>query len=282
MSLLVPTLARMTLQSVLRSRRFVVVLLVAAIPLLLGAALIAADASANEGARSPGQRFNGNMAEPLAYLVLGGTIPFVAMLLAGTVVADDVEDRTFSYILVRPLRRHQIYLSRLLPVAAIAAAVALLQVALFAGLRFLSYMLYGQGSIAMQHVDGRWVEVSNASLMATQAGLALVAAPLCALAFVSLFAFVTVLTTRYHFLANVLTFASFELLFGNLGGQGAGILTVTYHARSITMATGDPYGYHPALWWVAILALMAMTAFWTWLGAYRMGRRDFNITSAAS
>lgn len=281
MSLIVPVLARMSLRSLLRSRRFIVVLLVAAIPLLLGAALIAADASNHDESR-PGRHFEPLMGEPLAYLVLGGTIPFVAMLLAGSVVADDVEDRTFSYLLVRPLRRHQIYLSRLLPVAGIAALVAAVQVIAFAALRFISRMMYGQGSVVLDYVDGRGVEVPTAGLMLSEAGLALAAAPLAAVAFLSLFTFVTVLTTRYHFLANVLVFACFELLFGNIGGRGAGVLTVTYHARSIMMAATDHGDYHPAPPWLAALALLGMTALWTWLAAYRMGRRDFNITSAAS
>lgn len=274
--MIVPALARMSLRSLLRSRRFVVAALVALIPVLLGAALLAVDASQVDEA---GPHVRANVAEPLAYLVLGGTIPFIAMLLAGSVVADDVEDRTFSYILVRPLRRHQVYLSRLLPAALVAAALAVAQVFAYSLLRLLSWSLYGRG--ATETIRG--VPFETWQVIIEQGGIALGAAALTAVAFLSLFSFVTVLTTKYHFLANLLIFLTLELPFGNLGGRGAGMLTITYHARSMLYPASEVhYDYNEVHWAVAVAVLLAMCAFWTAIAAKRMGSRDFNVTSAAS
>jgi ABC-type Na+ efflux pump permease subunit len=274
--MIVKPLASMAWRSTLRSRRFLFALLVSAIPLLLGGALIAVDA---ENA-AHGSSFGGKLGESLAYLVLAGTIPFVAILLAGSLVADEVEDRTFSYLLVRPIKRHQIYLSRLLPMAVIAVLLAFLQVLGYSALRFVSWMMHGQGTMVLP--AGGAVRVPVEQVMLTEMGRALAAGGLAAVAFLCLFAFVTVLTTRYHFLANVLWFLSFETLFGNLGGRGMGFLTVTFHARSLLLGESNHSGYSAASWYVAVPMLLVFIAFWTWIGAVRMGRRDFNVTSAAS
>ena len=278
-TLIVPALARLSLRSLLTGRRIAMAALVSAIPLLLAGVLIAADASDDER----GGAFTANMVEPIALLVVGATVPFIAMLLAGSIVADDVEDRTFSYILVRPLRRRQVYLSRLLPAAVVVACLAAIQVVAFALLRFISWAIYGQGSQTSFTAGGVRHTMPTWQLMLEQAGLGVVAAVLAGIAFLALFSFVTLLTTRYHFLANVLTFASVELLFGNIGGQGAGIVTITYHARSLLMAVGPSNGfYHPAPWWLAAPVLLAMAALWTWAATWQVRRRDFNVTSAAS
>ena len=276
--LVVPTLARMSLRSTLRSRRLAVAGLVACIPILLGGALIAADASAH----TRGDTFRANMQDAVAQLILGGTVPFIAMLLAGSIVADDVEDRTFSYILVRPIRRHQVYLSRLLPAALVAASLAVLQVVAFTLLRLVSWSIYGQGAVETFYTDAGLRQMPALDTILAQGALGVAAAALAAVAFLALFSFVTVLTTRYHFLANILLFATIELTFGNVGGRGAGVLTVTYHARSILMALGEGTSYHAAPWWAAVLSLVAMAAAWTAAASWRMGRRDFNVTSAAS
>ncbi|MHB8634155.1 MAG: ABC transporter permease [Thermoplasmatota archaeon] len=272
-------LARMSLRGTLRSRRFFFASLVAVIPLLLGAALIVTDATRN--AALDGSSFGSNTSGPISYLILGGTVPFIAMLLAGSIVADDVEDRTMSYILVRPLRRHQVYMSRLVPTAGIVAALAVLQVVAFALLRLLSWSIYGQGTV--ESVVGDAGPMGTGTVIVMQAGLAVVAAALAAAAFLALFSFVTVLTTRYHFLANILYFVFFDLLFGNIGGQGAGVLTITFQVRSLMEAGGSlSTGYHPAPWWVAVLALVVMSLFWAWIAGRQMGKRDFNVTSAAT
>jgi ABC-type transport system involved in multi-copper enzyme maturation permease subunit len=276
----VAPLVRMALQANLRSRRFLVALLVGLIPVLLGLALIAADA---ENAKREGRGFAANVADPLAFVVVGATVPFVAMLLAGSIVADEVEDRTLSYLLVRPLRRRQLYLSRLLPAAILAAGLAAAQALAFVLLRLLSWALYGQGTHQSIVVDGSTRLVATIDVIAAQGALGVLAASLAALAFLALFTFVTVLTTKYHFIANLLVFAAVELPFGNLGGQGAGVLTVTFHARSLLQAFGSAEAsYHAAPWWLALPALLLMAGLWTWAGMRQVGRRDFNVTSAAS
>lgn len=278
--LVVAPLVRMALQANLRSRRFLVALLVGLIPVLLGLALIAADA---ENAKREGRGFDANVADPLVYVVVGATVPFVAMLMAGSIVADEVEDRTLSYLLVRPLRRSQIYLSRLLPAAILAVGLAAAQALAFVLLRLLSWALFGQGSTERIVIDGVGQTVPSIGVIAAQGALGTLAACLAALAFLALFTFVTVLTTKYHFIANLLVFAAVELPFGNLGGQGAGVLTVTFHARSLLHAFGQAdASYHAAPWWLALPVVVLMAGLWTWAGMRQVGRRDFNVTSAAS
>jgi ABC-type Na+ efflux pump permease subunit len=287
--LLVPALARWSWRQTLRSRRFAMACLVSAIPVLLGIALLFADEPdpmRRLAGPDGGPHFEAAFAEPVSLLVLGGTVPFVALLLAGGLLADEVEDRTLSYLLVRPIRRRQLYLSRLVPVAALGALLAVVQVLLFGLLRLLSWSIHGAGSVQQVYLAG---DQAPLGLMGTGAYLAAAiplgaaAAVLAALAFTALFGFVSLLTTRYHFVANLLVLGFVELLFGNLGGRGAGVLTVTYHAHSLLYAFGPPSAhYHPAPWWLAVPVLLAFAAFWSWLATWQAARRDFNVTSAAS
>ena len=289
--LIVPTLARWSWRQTLRSRRFVMACLVSCIPLLLGVALVFADApdpvqrSAPNAPRAAPD-FDPAFTEPLGLLVLGGTIPFVALLLAGGMLADEVEDRTLSYLLVRPIRRRQLYLSRLIPVAGATALLAVAQTLGFGLLRLLSWAIHGQGSVQPVFTGGRATPIGlldTGAYLAATIPIGIAAALLAATAFAALFGFVSLLTTRYHFLANLLVLGFVELLFGNLGGRGAGVLTITYHVRSILHAYGPPaYGYHPASWWAAVPVLLLMAAGWAWLATWQARRRDFNITSAAS
>lgn len=287
------TLLRLTLRQTLRSRKMLVALLVALVPVAVGALMIVSDIEQRDQAQYEAARgfavrdhYSPIFLDLAAYLILGGTLPFMAILLVGGVVADELEDRTLSYILVRPFRRRTLLLSRLLPVAAVTAALGAAQVVLLWLMRMLSLAIVGQGAPSTVYRDGVATStLPDAGVLGLQLPSALLVTVLVAAAFVALFGFVALLTPKYHFLANLGVATLIEATFGNLGGKGLGVFTVTYQSRSLLEAL-DPTGQNlvdaaaPGI--LAFLALLALTAIWAWAGTWRIGRQDFNITSAAS
>ncbi len=221
------------------------------------------------------------LGEWTSFMVLGATVPFVSLLLASGLLADEAEERTLSYLLVRPIGRRSLYLSRLIPVAAAASALAMLQVVLLSFAQFLSYLFTAAGANVLSW-DGD-ATMSGGVAIISIAPVALVVAAVTGVLFTALFGFISLLSTRYHVYISIGLFVAWELPFGASMGGGLGYFTVLYHANSVVF-WADPTAYSKdlanplfALPWLA-----AWTAIWVWLALRRVARQDFNVTSAAT
>jgi ABC-2 type transport system permease protein len=113
-----------TLRGVLGRRRTLLVALLAAVPILI-AALIRVGGSTSNGATLT--------AGLLDALVVATVLPLVALVFGTAVLGSELDDGTAVYLLVKPLPRWQIVLSKL--VVAIGVTIALVfPTALIAGL----------------------------------------------------------------------------------------------------------------------------------------------------
>jgi ABC-type transport system involved in multi-copper enzyme maturation permease subunit len=282
------TLARLTVRQTLRSRKLLVACLVALIPVAVGLVMILNDGeklSAAQHGFGSSDPFDPLFLDLTGYLIIGGTVPFIAILLSGGVVADEIEDRTLSYVLMRPIKRRVLWMSRLVPLAIITAVLGAAQVFVFWLLRVLSLAMHGQGDPSTYYVHGVAHVMGDGQVLLLQLPGALLAVILASVAFVAMFSFVTLLANRFHFLANLGIAALVEFTFGNVGGRGLGAITVTFHARSLMHAMDPLHGVGisaAAPWYVAIPMLGLLAAGWTWVATWRVQRQDFNITSAAS
>ena len=274
-----PTMFRFSLRQIMASRKFLFAALVSSTALLAGIGMLIGDAVAE--AKTPGS-FSDESESWIAIAGIGITIPLMCLILAGGFVADEVEDRTLTYILVRPIKRAHWYISKALAVMLIAGALAAAQVIAFMLMRFISLAIYGRG--AMYEVYGA-PDIALAPVMWKVLGISILAAPLMAFALCGFFGFVSLITPRFHFIANVLAFLTWDTLFGALGAKGPGFFTTTFHARSMVesvLPVRDFYNQGNVVAPVSVLALLAFTGFWLWIGAKTVQKRDFPITSAAS
>lgn len=272
------TLVRLGFQQLLRTRKFLFALLVSLVPLLAGILLLANDLQDAGGAH---YRFTLNFTDPVGFMILLGTVPFVTLMLAGGHLADEAEDRTLTYLLVRPVKRSTLYLSRYIPVAVFASALAMLQVLLFFLMRLLAFAFVGVGSrIPAETGD---VTYHPVVILFQVLPAALVAAGLEAAILAAVFGLVSLITTRFHFFVN-LVLVLFDVSFGSLGGSGLGALAVTFWTRSMLQGVDPTESLvgSGAPWWLVPVWLAGWTVLWLYLGMKRIRVRDFNITSAAT
>ena len=285
MSLVSAPLVRLTASQLRHSRKTMMALLVSLVPFAVGLLMALGNGIDKAEGSSFGRYYehDAGFSGPAAFLILGGTVPLVALLLAGGLVAEEVEDRTLSYLLVRPLRRSTIVVSKFIPVAALAALLGALQVLLFGLTRLVAWALLDPGATATFGASDEKA-VNIGLLLAWSIPVGMVAAAFVATTLSAVFGFVSLLTTRFHFIVNLLVLLAFELPFANLGGLGLGAFTSIFHGVSL-LDRADPTQSltgAPAPMWLALLFLPAWAALWLWLACRRASRRDFNITSAAS
>lgn len=273
------------------SPRFILALIVTALPILAG--VLSVMASGFDARR--GATFAPGLVEMLLGTVLYAGIPLVALLLAGGLVADDVEDRTLSYLLVRPLRRSTLYASKLVPVALATAALGALQAFGLGLMRLLAWLMYGMDQrVRVYATDGTFG--TTAAQPTVDAGLAIfvamlggiLAAFLLGFALACVFGFVSLSVPRFHFVANLLLYLCVELPFSFLGVFGLGLFLPTVHAINIVTlfdlthrgAGKDAWGSAATM--IAIPMVLLLSGFWVWMGLRRVRTKDFNITSATS
>lgn len=273
------TLVRLGFQQLLRTRKFLFAALVSLVPFLAGLLLLVDDLQ-DAGGRN--YTFDLNFTEPIGFMILLGTVPFVTLMLAGGHLADEAEDRTLTYLLVRPIKRSTLYLSRYIPVAVFAASLAMLQVLLFFLMRLLAYAFVGVGTrIPAETGDLTYHPVA---ILFQVLPAALVAAGLEAAILAAVFGLVSLITTRFHFFVN-LVIVLFDVVFGSFGGAGLGALAITFWTRSLLQGV-DPTTAglvgSAAPWWLVPVWLIGWTVAWLYLGMKRIRVRDFNITSAAT
>lgn len=271
-------LMRLGFRQLVRTKKFLFAALVSLVPLLAGVLLLLDDAQDQDRGS---YRFDDGFTETTAFLLVIGTVPFVALMLAGGHLADEAEDRTLTYLLVRPVPRSTLYLSRYVPVAAMAAALAMAQVGLLAAMRILAYAFVGEGRIAAEVGDTTYHPVL---LVLRLLPTGMLAVAFEAIILTALFGLVSLVTTRFHFFVN-LVLVLIDVVFGSFGGRGLGALAVTYWVRSM-LQTADPTtsGIVPGavIWPLVPLWLGFWTAVLLAVGVRQIRRRDFNITSAAT
>lgn len=271
-------LMRLGFRQLVRTKKFFFAALISLVPLIAGVLLLLNDAQ-DQGKES--YRFDDGFTETTAFLLVLGTVPFVALMLAGGHLADEAEDRTLTYLLVRPVPRSTLYLSRYVPVAAVAAGLAMAQVVLLALMRLLAYAFVGEGRIAADSGDATY---HPALLILRLLPAGMLAVALEAIILTAVFGLVSLVTTRFHFFVNLVV-VLLDIVFGSFGGGGLGALAVTYWIRSL-LQTVDPTtgGLVPdAVIWPLVPVWIGL---WTWawlaIGVRQVRRRDFNITSAAT
>lgn len=271
-------LVRLGMRQITRTRKFAIALIVSAMPLVAGLIMLVSDL-AKQG--QPGWMFHAGYSETMAFLVLSGTVPFVALLLAGGMLADEAEDRTLTYLLVRPVRRATLYLSKLLPVLAITAGLAAAQALVLGIMRLLAFAIAGDGAVESVG-DGT---IGSGVLLMRTVPVGMLSAALLGATMAAVFGVVTLVATRFHFFANLLLFLVWELGLSRLGGLGK--LTITHYALSL-LQKADPTLRADELLEsasgivFAVVWLLLWLGLWSALGAGITRRRDFNITSAAS
>lgn len=271
-------LMRLGFRQLVRTKKFFFAALISLVPLIAGVLLLLNDAQ-DQGKES--YRFDDGFTETTAFLLVLGTVPFVALMLAGGHLADEAEDRTLTYLLVRPVPRSTLYLSRYVPVAAVAAGLAMAQVVLLALMRLVAYAFVGEGRIAADSGDATY---HPALLILRLLPAGMLAVALEAIILTAVFGLVSLVTTRFHFFVNLVV-VLLDIVFGSFGGGGLGALAVTYWIRSL-LQTVDPTtgGLVPdAVIWPLVPVWIGL---WTWawlaIGVRQVRRRDFNITSAAT
>ncbi len=280
-------LVRFSFHALRRNRKVQYALLASLLPLVVGIIMFFNDVATQN---QPGSRFNANYTSLVASLILTGTVPFVALLLAGGMLADEVEDRTLTYLLVRPVKRRVLYASKALPVVLIAAAMGALQALLFGLCRLAAALSFGADTQVKHILDtplpvGEVAPFTMAPILVLQViPVAMIAAALTGAVFAALFGFVSLLTTRFHFLANLLIFVAWELPFGGLGGASS-YLTITFWGKSILAAPDPTIGHltsSDANAYFAIAWMMFWVGAWVWIGMKAIPKKSFNITSAAT
>lgn len=271
-------LVRLGFRQLLRTKKFFFATLVSLVPLVAGVLLMLNDAQDQD---KEAYVFDDGFSESTAFLLVLGTVPFVALMLAGGHLADEAEDRTLTYLLVRPVPRSTLYLSRYVPVALVAAGLAMAQVVLLALMRLLAYAVVGEGRIAASSGD---VTYHPAILILRLLPTGMVAVALEAIVLTAVFGLVSLVTTRFHFFVN-LVLVLLDVVFGSFGGRGLGALASTYWVRSLLQKvdpTTDGLVSSAAIWPLVPIWLAAWTVIWLAIGVRQVRRRDFNITSAAT
>ena len=161
MGTITETIFILTLRQTLSLRKTIVLLLIAAIPLVIAVSVTAFGVDWEEAAR---QFF-------IQGIVANTTMPLVALIVAAAIFADEIEDRTFTNLMLSPISRWQIALPKITAAVLIVAIPLIISVAI---------------SILLIHT-----EEAYSSAVVGAFGILI-----GTIAFVSLFAFVGTITTR--------------------------------------------------------------------------------------
>ncbi len=246
-----------TLPRLLRSRRTWLVAFLAFAPAAF--ALIAARLSSKP---SPGL-----MAVAVGWMFLAQVVvPLASLILASAAVAEEVEDRTLTYLFTRPMPRPALLLGRW-------AAITLVLVVLFAAS---TWAFVAAASTARGEGPAIGEGVAGPLLAGVLAGVCAYGA-LAA----SLGAFV-----KHPIVVGLAYAFAVEGFLANLPGRNQ-LLTVQYHVRSLIAAHGSPLwskaegftatGFEDGT--TAILVLGGITVGALALGSWRIARREFLVTS---
>lgn len=273
---------RLAIHALLRQKKFLFALLVSLIPLAAGWLLFFDDASRAEYG-ADGFDWDPGLSELTSGVLISVSIPLMSLLLAGGLLADEAEERTLSYLLVRPVPRTILYASRAVAVLVVALPLAALQVL---GLWLIRWVSYGQyASPGVRVAITETTSVSAVELMWVMLPAMLGVALLATLFYVLLFGAVSLITTRYHFFINLGYLGLWEGMLGHMP-VGAQRLTATHHFNSMLEAADDTarliWGADATAPWVSVPTLLAVAAIALAGSLVLVRHRDFHVTSAAT
>jgi len=248
---------RTHLERVAWSRRALLCLALALVPLVVAASVTAGSARV-----SPGE-----LATTVgAWLLLQVLVPLLGLIAGSSAVAEEVEDRTISFLFSRPIARPTLLFGRL---GAILVFLSLLLTLSTLGLLWIAESARGSGPILDDGI--RWP-----LLWAVLAG---------GVAYATLFAVLGVFT-RYPVILGVLYVLAFEALLANFPSSMQS-WTVQYYLRSLILSGGsgawqliesfDTLEVESAL--AALRTLAVIVAVALGLGAWRLRRREFVLPS---
>jgi ABC-2 type transport system permease protein len=191
--------------------------------------------------------------------------PLTALLYAAGIVQDEVEGQTLTYLLLRPLPRWALYLTKLLATVLVTAALT----GVFTQLAY---------AVIYWNTPGLWTDVLPGRALKAVALLALAELTYCAL-----FAAISLLT-RWTLIVGLGYIIIFEGLLASFDTV-ARRLTVMYYLRVLLVRWLDPPGV--ASWAIdlatapsarrCVLALAGVSAVLALLGALIMMRREFRM-----
>jgi ABC-2 type transport system permease protein len=247
----------MHLPRTLRARRTWIVLALVLVP-----AVIAWLAGRLNDRNSPGE-----IAVGVGWvLVIGVVVPLSALVLGSSVIAEEVEDRTLTYLTTRPAPRAALLLGRFAAIALVHAALLTLCVGLFL---FASARATGPGPVL-------------------DAGIG---PPLLAAALAGGLSYGALAAALGCFVKNPIVVGlgyafAVEGFLANLPGKNQ-LLTVQHHLRSLIAAHGsatwsDAEGFVSAAFVpgpTAATVLAAIVLVALALGAWRLSRREFVLAS---
>ncbi len=267
------------LHGLVRQKKFIFACLVSLLPLLAAWLTFFDDKSRMlyDGTWDP------FLTEMVGAVILPVALPLMCLLLAGGMIADEAEERTLSYLLVRPVPRTSLYLSRALAVLTVAGPLAFLQVFGLWIMRWISFGLYAPGDARI--TISATESVSAVQLMLVMFPVILGVALLGAVFYTVLFGLASLASTRYHFFLNLGYLGLWEGLLGHLPIP-AQRLTATHHLASLIDRADQTsrlvFGVDlaPVALSIPVLLVIAATAGFASLFVVRY--RDFHVTSAAT
>lgn len=268
---------RLAMRDLLRSKKALFALLVSLVPAILAVLAVVESMGYQDAPWHP------LLTPGLAFVGLTVSIPITCLILAGGLLADEAEDRTLSYLLVRPIPRRTLYLSRGLAVALVAVALSAVQVLTTWLVELVAFSNLALPDQTVDAVDGGVVDATV--LVSISPLLALLVAAVAAVLYTAMFGAGSVIFPRYHFFGNLTFFAIWELMFGFVPIATAWLSGS--HALRAWLAAMDPtldaYTYaEGGLQWLGLPVVLVLVVAWTLIGARIMQRRDFHVTSAAT
>jgi ABC-2 type transport system permease protein len=208
--------------------------------------------------------------DKLEFALIFNLIPHVlatltALLYAAGIIRDEVEGQTLTYLLLRPLPRWALYLTKLAATVLVTSALTSVFTVLTFAVIYANTAEFWDGALAMRALKA-------AAVMA-----------LAQAAYCSLFAFLG-MVTRWALLGGLAYIVLFEGLLANFDFVGRR-LTVMYYFRVLSLRWLDPPG---AEGWsldldtaakasTCVLVLLGTSAAFALLGAALMMGREFRM-----
>jgi ABC-type transport system involved in multi-copper enzyme maturation permease subunit len=209
-------------------------------------------------------------------------VPLLALILGSAVITEEIEDRTITYLLTRPIPRASILLGRWL------AALVMLSLLLTLGSALL---VWAASTSHVAHATGMGMSPLSDQVAGERRLAGGIAAPLLQAALLggavysALFAVAGVFFAHPMIVGLAYSFA-IEVLLANLPGKNQS-LTIQYYLRSWIAGYGEPAwnrveGFASTQFDTpggAIATLGIVLAVALALGAWRIERREFVLTS---
>lgn len=257
-----PILYKLTIRNMIRSKKMWFAVALSLLPLLI-TLLMAFEARK--------RTYSPFLAESL-FFVVGFTLIVTALILAGGLMSDEVEDRTISYLLTLPVRRWDLYMSRAL---AISVLVALLGLAQGLGAYFGELVYYWGSDMGASHDFAN--EIPASKHLGIGILFVIFVMPLIGVTYTLLASTMSLFVGKWH-LIPVFALAILDA-FGSLSMQfPLGPISAAYTLYEALLDTGMKAGH----WGFSLVMLPLYLFLWGWLGAKLTERKDFHVTSAVT